>query len=150
MIGCHGGLFPEEVVIGFSVLKTTLKRSPVIVTCKGEGRANESGKLEITINNSNSVSLTNLSLYIQEIPSLNTGKILEEVIPPQQEISLTIELSKCPETLNLENISQLSLTGKLTFEYANSHLGEAQLELQSLLTITQVFSSGFNLDLDEF
>ena len=85
MLGCHGGLFPEEVVIGFSILKTTLKRSPVIVTCRGEGRANQSGKLEITINNFNSVSLTNLSLYIKEIPSLNTGKILEKTIAPQQD-----------------------------------------------------------------
>jgi hypothetical protein len=150
MIGCHGGLFPEEVVIGFSVLTTTLKRSPVIVTCRGEGRANQSGKLEITINNYNSVSLTNLSLYIKEIPSLNTGKILEETITPQQEISLNIEIPKCPEIPHLENIYQLPLTGTLTFEYANSQVGEAQLELQSLLTITQVFSSGFNINLDEF
>ena len=150
MIGCHGGLFPEEVVIGFSILKTTLKRSPVIVTCRGEGKANQSGKLEITINNFNSVSLTNLSLYIKEIPSLNTGKILEKTIAPQQEISLTIEIPKCPEIPHLENIYPLPLTGILTFEYANSQVGEAQLELQSLLTITQVFSSGFNINLDEF
>ena len=38
VIGCHGGLYPEEVVIGFSVLKRAVKRSSVLVKCFGSGK----------------------------------------------------------------------------------------------------------------
>ena len=39
IIGSHGGLFPEEVVVGVSVLRPFTARLAVQVTCQGEGEA---------------------------------------------------------------------------------------------------------------
>lgn len=150
IIGSHGGLFPEEVVIGFSVLRTSVQRTPVLLFCQGTGKARELGNLEITIDNPNSVSLTNLCLYIQELPDLKMGKFLEKEIPSNQRILINFDISICPEIprTHQENTYQLPLTGKLTFEYANSEIGKVPLDTQSSLTIQQMFSSG--LDIDEF
>jgi hypothetical protein len=49
IIGSHGGLFPEEVVVGFSVLRKSIQRSPVIISCHGEGEAGKAGEIEIAM-----------------------------------------------------------------------------------------------------
>ena len=51
IIGSHGGLFPEEVVVGVSVLRKSIQRLPVIIFCSGEGEPRQSAELEITIDN---------------------------------------------------------------------------------------------------
>jgi hypothetical protein len=150
IIGSHGGLFPEEVVIGFSILSKNIRRYPIIITCTGEGKAGEKGKLEINIDNPNSVSLTNLYLYINEIEEFKMGKILDVVIPPNQKINHKLEINKCPELLPDNSNNYYTLSGKITFNFANTEVGEAELDSQSLLTIQQIFTSGFTGGLDEF
>lgn len=150
IIGNHGGLFPEEVVVGFSILNQNISRLPVLITCKGEGKAKDRGELEIIINNHNKLSLTNLCLYINEIEELKMGKILDIVIPPNQTINHKLEINKCPELLPDNSNNNYTLSGKLTFNFANTELGEAELDAQSLLTIKQIFTSGFTGGLDEF
>jgi len=40
-IGLHGGLFPEEAIIGVSVLSQSVERKPVIITISGTGKASK-------------------------------------------------------------------------------------------------------------
>ena len=68
IIGSHGGLFPEEVVVGVSVLRKSVQRHPVSVFCLGEGKPKQSGEMEITIDNPNSVPLTNLFFIFRNYP----------------------------------------------------------------------------------
>lgn len=150
IIGNHGGLFPEEVVVGFSILSQNISRLPVLITCKGEGKAKDRGELEIIINNHNKLSLTNLCLYINEIEELKMGKILDIVIPPNQTINHKLEINKCPELQLDRSKNYLNLSGKIIFNFADIELGEANLDSQSLLTIQQIFTSGFKGGLDEF
>lgn len=150
IIGSHGGLFPEEVVIGFSVLSKNISRIPICITCQGEGKANEKGKLKIIINNFNAVSLTNLYLYVNEIEELKTGKIINITIPPRQKITHQIEIQKIPKLPTDKTENYLTLSGKIVFNFANTERDEAILNSQSLLKIQQIFSSGIKGGLDEF
>jgi serine/threonine protein kinase len=146
IIGSNGGLFPEEVVIGVSVLRKSVQRSPVLITCHGEGKPRESGQLEITINNPNSVPLTDVCLYVRELPSLTTGQPLTSIIPANDKVSLKIDIPECPELSPTHQGNQLSLSGELTFSYANSEAGTAELDSKSTFVVKQIFSSGLNID----
>lgn len=150
IIGTHGGLFPEEVVVGFSILSKNILRLPISITCKGEGKAKEKGELEIIIDNPNAVPLTNLYLYINEIEELKVGKMLDITIPANQKITHKLEIKKIPELPPDKTENYLALSGKITFNFANTELGEAKLDSQSLLTIQQIFTSGIKGGLDEF
>ncbi|MTJ52019.1 PglZ domain-containing protein [Anabaena sp. UHCC 0253] len=150
IIGSHGGLFPEEVVVGFSVLSKSLKRYPVIVTCSGEGKPKQPGELIITIHNHNLASLTHLSLYINELREFKTGKILDITIKPHDKITHKIFISEYPELPPHKNETTIKLSGKLTFLFANNHSGESNIDSESFISIQQIFSSGFQGDLDDF
>jgi hypothetical protein len=147
IIGSHGGLFPEEVVIGVSILRKSIQRLPVLVTCIGEGKAQQSGKLEITIDNPNSVPLTNLCLYIHELPDFKQGKLLEKEIIAHERCSWKINIPQLPE-LPPNQSNPLFISGELTFRFANTETASVALEPQSKITIQQIFRSGF--DIDEF
>ncbi|WP_315791367.1 hypothetical protein [Fischerella sp. JS2] len=146
IIGCHGGLFPEEVVVGVSVLRKSIQRAKVYISCRGEGKSRQPGELEITIDNPNSVPLTNLCLYIPELPAFNSGKSLEQQIPANQRIHLRITIPEVPELPPSHERNYLSLCGELTFRFANLEPGSTALASDSQLKINQLFSSGFNID----
>lgn len=146
VVGSHGGLYPEEVVIGVSVLQTFIQRHPVLISCSGEGKANQLGELEITIHNPNSVSLTNLYLYINELPSLKDGIFLEKKIPAYQSTTFKIKIPKVPELPPTHEVNSLLLSGELTFEFSNLESGNATLTPDSKIIIHQIYSSGLNID----
>ncbi|MDF5726094.1 MAG: hypothetical protein PUP91_37755 [Rhizonema sp. PD37] len=145
IIGSHGGLFPEEVVVGVSVLRKSIQRVPVIIFCRGEGEPRQSGEIEITIDNPNLVSLTNLCLYIQELPSFCFGKPLERQIPANQQVRFKLTIPEVPE-LPPDEGDRLLLSGKLTFQFANAEVGSTNLAPDSTITINDIFRSGFNID----
>ncbi|BAY31212.1 hypothetical protein NIES2107_30710 [Nostoc carneum NIES-2107] len=147
IIGSHGGLFPEEVVIGVSILRKSIQRLPVVVSCFGEGKAKQSGELKITINNPNSVPLTNLCLYIQELPTFQQGKLLEQEILAYQDCKLTVIIPEVPE-LPPNQGNELFISGELTFQFANTETASAAIDPKSKIVIKQIFTSGF--DIDEF
>ncbi len=148
IIGSHGGLFPEEVVVGVSVLRQFTTRLPVSVICDGEGESGQAGKLELTINNLNEVPLTQLCLYINEFNELRTGYSLDVKVPAGQKTSIQVPISNCPELSPHCEGNQLALTGELRFQFAGVEFGTASLDSESLLTVKQMFSSG--LDIDDF
>jgi len=148
IIGSHGGLFPEEVVVGVSVLRPFTVRLPVQVNCHGEGDSGQSGELTLTIDNSNTVPLTQLCLYINELTDLKTGYPLDIKIPAGQKILVQVPISSYPELPPNHEGKQLYLTGELRFQFAGIEAGTTSLDSESLLIVKQLFSSG--LDIDDF
>jgi serine/threonine protein kinase len=148
IIGSHGGLFPEEVVVGVSVLRQFTARLPVRVFCQGEGEARHSGELTLEINNLNTVPLTQLCLYVNELTELKTGYPLNIEIPAGQKVLTQVSLASYPELQPNHDGNQLFLTGSLTFRFAGVEVGTASLSSESLLTVKQLFNSG--LDIDDF
>lgn len=148
IIGSHGGLFPEEVVVGVSVLRQFTVRLPIQVHCQGEGHSGQSGELTLTIDNVNSVPLTQLCLYVNELPELKAGYLLETEIPAGKPASMSISISHFPSLPPSHEGNQLSLTGELRFQFAGAEAGTAALGTESFVIVKQLFSSG--LDIDDF
>lgn len=145
-ISSHGGLFPEEVVVGVSVLRRAVKRSTVLVMCSGEGNAKQHGELRVTVTNLNSVPLTHLCFYINELSLLEAGYPLEADVPPGSPITLTIPIPEFPELSPNHAGNQIDLSGRLTFRFAGGEIGAAPIAAESALTVHQMFSSGFAID----
>jgi len=147
-LGTHGGLFPEEVVVGVSVLSTVVTRSPVFISCQGNGKANQSGEITIAIDNSlNSVPLTSLCLYIHEIPILQKGYSNLVAVPAYTKASYPIAIDNYPELPPHSQNSSMTLTGELYFYFASTDKGYATLDRKSSITIQQIFRSGFKSDI---
>lgn len=148
IIGSHGGLFPEEVIVGVSVLRQFTPRLPVRVFCQGEGEARQSGSLTLEINNLNTVPLIQLCLYVNELTELKTGYPLNIEVPAGQKVITQVSIASYPELQPNHDGKQLFLTGELTFQFAGVEVGTARLNSESLLTVKQLFNSG--LDIDDF
>ncbi|NJR51927.1 MAG: hypothetical protein HC780_22505 [Leptolyngbyaceae cyanobacterium CSU_1_3] len=148
IIGSHGGLFPEEVVVGVSVLCPFTARLSVQVTCQGEGNSGQSGEITLAIDNSNTVPLTQLCLYINELNDLKTGYPLNIKVPAGQKVLVEVPIANYPELPPNHEGNQLAITGELKFQFADVEAGTASLDPQSLLIVKQLFSSG--LDIDDF
>lgn len=152
VIGSHGGLFPEEVIVGYSILRRQIQRSAVLVHASGTSHGHQNDHLSITIQNTNSVSLSNLCLHIQEIPELSHGYYLDEYISwIAQGDTVTVDIL-LPHSITMsgnhqENHVHLSLQGHLSFQYAGTgEMGSAILDPDSHMTIQRMFTSGFEID----
>jgi serine/threonine protein kinase len=148
IIGSHGGLFPEEVVVGVSVIRQYTARLSVQVFCRGHGEAGQSGVVMLEVNNLNTVPLTQLCIYIYELNGLKTGHPLDIEIPAGQKVEHEILITSYPELLPNHKGNEIILTGELTFCFAGLELGTAKLNSESSLTVKQLFNSG--LDIDDF
>lgn len=147
IIGSHGGLFPEEVVVGVSILRKTVQRHPVLVHCSGGGEANKSGELTIAIDNPNSVPLKNLHLHItNEQYSLDLELSLEEIVPANEKVTFKKQIHKLPELPPSYEGGNIAISGALTFEFPDNQIANANLSSDSNLAITQLYVGGFNID----
>lgn len=145
VIGAHGGLFPEEVVVGVSVLRKSVVRLPVIVSCCGEAKPQQPGELTVNIDNPNAVLLSDLCLYIQELPNFKDGKVLEQEVFANQKLSFNIKIPEVPQLPPTHKGDRLFLSGKLTFRFANAETGSATIS-DSFFIVNQIFRSGFDID----
>ena len=150
IVGCHGGLYPEEVVIGFSVLTRSVKRLPVIVKCSGSGRPGEADILKVEINNPNTVAIADLKLIINQLDNLQQGTELVGTVGPKATQTFNIEIPNWPELPPSHNGNALLLKGKLEFQYQNAEMGTAELDQDSAIEVKQIFSSGLESGLDDF
>lgn len=149
IIGCHGGLYPEEVVVGFSVLRRSVKRAPVIVKCSGEGRPGEPSSLKIEIYNPNPLVLEDLKITVPQLSALQSGQTLEGIIEPKKTQLIEVPIPKWPELPPSHEGKSLSLTGELEFRYRSAELASVELDKDSAIEVNQIFSSGIE-GLDDF
>ncbi len=139
---------PEEILFSTSIWCQFLPRQPVLVSCRGEGEANKLGKLEITIDNPNTLPLIDLYLCIDELAHFKTGVYLETIVPENTKVTLTLDIPKLPNLPHDNENDILKLNGELTFNFPESELIKAKLTEDSAVRIKQLFAS--NLDISDF
>lgn len=83
-IGVHGGLFPEEVVVGMSVLVRRPLRKLLTAVMSGAGETGKTGTVTLVIDNPNSASVTPLSINVEGIEIPEQGELLQMRIAPHQ------------------------------------------------------------------
>lgn len=150
IVGCHGGLYPEEVVIGFSVLTRSVKRLPIIVKCFGAGQPGEAGILKAEINNTNAVAISDLKLIVNQLDDLQQGIELDGMVGSKETYTFDIEIQNWPELLPSYSGNSLPLQGNLEFRYQTAETGTAELDKDSAIEVKQIFSSGLESGLDDF
>jgi hypothetical protein len=139
--GAHGGLFPEEVVIGVSCLRLCPSRSPVIVKITGSGKPGQAGHLQLEVNNCNSIVLTSVS-WLTNLD--NTDGFPDHLKPGKH--TYKIPIAAFPSLLIHSSETTQKIIGKITFRYGNSEMGEVEIEQGSEITIERLYDSGFSLD----
>lgn len=150
IVGCHGGLYPEEVVIGFSVLTRSVKRLPVIVKCFGSGRPSETSILKVEINNPNTVTINDLQLVVHQLDNLQQSIELLGTVGPKETQAFDLEIPNWPELPPSHYGNSLPLKGQLKFQYQNAEMGTVELDQDSAIEVQQIFSSGLESGLDDF
>jgi hypothetical protein len=141
--GAHGGLFPEEVTIGFSCLRLHPTRNIPIVTMTGTGEAGKPGAIHLEVYNSNTVTLRDVTWEID--PKLAID--LPDCLPPgltKQEIAI-----KCfPDLEAINDSNTRKITGEIRFRYDHGSLGQAAIDTRSQLTIERLSTN--DIDLSDF
>lgn len=148
ILGSHGGLFPEEVIIGVSVLRTNPHRLPVLVSANGMGESGKPGQLILSITNPNTLALQELVLYVKGVLELS-GVSIETMIPANQQQTVTVPILHWPERTLVQKDELVPLSGRLEYRFPSGESGIAPLSSNSVLTIKQIFMSG-GIDLEEF
>ena len=136
-------------MVGVSVLRKSVQRVGVLISCSGEGRPGQPGELAIVIDNPNLVELTDLHLCIKKLPPFNVSKPLERKIPANNKVSFKVIIPNWPELPPTHEGNCIFLSGELTFQYAGAEVAAVTLDSKSAIIVNQIFSSGID-DISEF
>lgn len=122
--GVHGGLYPEEVVVGFTVLKRKPVRLPVTATISGTGEALKPGAFSITIDNPNRAPITQMMLALEVVGECKHGLPLPSGISAVFCDTITVETASFPAPATGD---ALEVRGTLVYEFEDgvSHKCEA-------------------------
>jgi hypothetical protein len=131
--GVHGGLFPEEVVVGLSVLVRKPTRKPVAAKVTGTGEVGKPGRMTLWIDNPNlaPVHLLRLDGVDESWLSLPLNREVEGLCQSPVEL----ELPKYPAPVSGE---QLNVTGTLNYEFWDGVRHEC--EVTGVLVCKQMYS----------
>lgn len=114
-IGVHGGLFPEEVVLGLSVLLRQPVRPPLTAQISGTGTSGQAGQLTLRLDNPHPVAVKLLSLSLTGIElDLTNLELLE--LAAQKTVDCAIAVARFPTT---PQTTELAVTGALRYAFAN-------------------------------
>lgn len=114
--GVHGGLFPEEVVVGFAVLFSQPQRQPLMARLTGDGEAGKPGRLRLQVDNPNPATVRLLTLTLNEVDDFRHPQPVLQDAEKHTLSSIELELSKFPNPVDGE---ALSVTGTVTYEFAD-------------------------------
>lgn len=131
--GIHGGLFPEEVVVGLSVLIRKHQRKPIAANVTGTGEVGKPGRITLWIDNPNPapVHLLRLDGVDESWLSLPVNREVEGL----SQSPVELELSKYPAPVSGE---QLNVTGTLSYEFSDGVRHEC--EVTGVLVCKQMYS----------
>ncbi len=114
--GVHGGLFPEEVVVGFSVLLRKHQPKPIKASVTGTGKTGNPGKLTLWVDNPNSAPIRLLTLTLIEADEYRQPRPLQRDVAGLSQAPVELELQKFPAPVSGDN---LIVTGTLTYEFSD-------------------------------
>ena len=122
--GVHGGLTPEECVIGQGVLTRNLKYKEIEAQIYGEGEVGKAGTMTLLIDNPNNFSLENIILYSDTIEGLADGQSVNEEVRGQEQRKLKIPIVSWPSSKEKDS---LEFSGRLTFLYIDGRGGQSEV-----------------------
>lgn len=115
-IGVHGGLYPEEVVVGMAVLLRQPNYKPVTARIEGEGESGKAGILRLVIDNPNPLILNPLAISIDGISVDFQGDLLVARVAPMSMLELDLQVTEFPQpTLD----DDFEVHGELAFEFGD-------------------------------
>ena len=114
--GVHGGLFPEEVVVGLSVLLRKHQRKAITASIAGTGEVGKGGRMTLWIDNPNPAPLRLLTLTLNEADEYRSEFPLNREVEGLSQSSVELELRRFPAPVSDE---QLNLTGALSYEFSH-------------------------------
>jgi len=115
----HGGIFPEEIIVPWIVLRRDYVRPNVEIAVKGRGRARRRGTMQIHILNQSEIELTLKEVEI----SLRNEKIrlkIETPIRPYSEITHSVDQEPWPsptEAKAAKAVARLEQLNQMQFDY---------------------------------
>ena len=125
--GVHGGLSPEEMVVGIAVLSRQIERHPIRVTVEGENDAGKLGTMTVNIDNPNRVELRDLLLFLPEIPEAANGLMLRGAVPANKQVILEFPLQNWLEPTSDDTFP---IVGTLQFTYPDGSVDDAEVSGQ--------------------
>ncbi len=112
--GVHGGLFPEEVVVGLSVLRRKHQQKPVTASITGIGEVGKPGRITLLVDNPNPAQLRLLTLTLNGVDEYRFSLTLNKDVEGLSTVPIELDLQKFPAPVSGE---QLNLTGALSYEF---------------------------------
>ena len=122
--GVHGGLAPEECVIGQGVLTRNLKYKKIEAQISGEGEVGKAGTLVLLIDNPNNFPLGDIILYSDIIEGLADGQSVNGEVRGQEQRKLKIPIVSWPSSKEKDS---LEFSGRLTFLYIDGRRGQSEV-----------------------
>lgn len=114
-IGVHGGLYPEEVVVGLAVLMREPSHKKLTATANGTGETGKAGTAILTIDNPNSARINPLSITIENLETGEQGELLLAKVAPHETKNLEIPIDKFPAPTG--DGEEFEINGILRYEY---------------------------------
>jgi hypothetical protein len=133
--GVHGGLYPEEVVVGFSILSRKPRRQPISAEIRGEGEVGRLGTVQLTVDNPNRASVNLLSLQVAEIADWGSGKVLQETVNAADTALIEISVQDFPPPGAGD---KLPITGVLYYEFEDG--ARQKCEVKGALSCRQMYA----------
>jgi hypothetical protein len=122
--GVHGGMYPEEVVVGLTVLKHKPVRLPVSAIISGTGEALKPGAFSLTVDNPNRAPISSLMLVLDAVDECKRGLPLLEGVKASGVATISIQTASFP-TPAMDDTLELQGTLIYEFEDGVSHSCEA-------------------------
>lgn len=113
-IGVHGGLYPEEVVVGLAVLMRQPSYKSLTATAHGTGETGKAGTLSLKIDNPNLVMINPLMIEVENLEVGNQGELLLGKVAAHQTMNFEIPISKFPAANDGE---EFGINGILRYEF---------------------------------
>lgn len=134
-IGVHGGLYPEEVVVGLAVLMRQPAHKKISASIDGTGESGKTGTIRLKIDNPNLAPVNPLSLVIEGVEVGEQGELLLAKVPALCHWEFEMTIDKYPAAADGENFE---VKGILHYEYDDGTLEQCavagKLTCQSLYT----------------
>lgn len=142
--GVHGGLYPEEVVVGLSVLTRQPNRTPVTATISGKGEAGKPGSISLFIDNPNAAPVSAVTLFINELEEFANGlPVLSNISQSAaEEVSVAIKKFPSPRDGDVFPVS-----GSLLYEFEDGI--QLECKVTGTLNCKQMYT-GQRPSLDRF
>ena len=113
-VGVHGGLYPEEAVIGLAILMTDAAQQKLSASINGNGESGKSGAIILIVDNPNTVTVNPLSLMIKNLAVGNQGELLLAKVAAKDVKKIEIPIEKFPAPTAGE---EFEIEGILRYEF---------------------------------